>query len=92
MEKLFCIEDDIVELRNLIGIVKLAEPSGDYNSFYGAIKLQGHPSSSEIKVDNILFAGSKIKGSAPVIGFLRIFELKATFYSILSLIERSIVE
>ena len=70
VEKLLCIEDDLVDMHNLIGIVKLAEPSADYNSFYGTIKLQGHPSASEIKADNILFAGSKIKGSGPVVGFV----------------------
>lgn len=70
VEKLLCIEDNFVNFNNLTGTIKLAEPCSDYNSFYGTIKLQGHPSASEIKPENILFAGSKIKGSGPVIGFV----------------------
>lgn len=70
VEKVLGIGNDIIDLQNLCGDIKLVEPSPDYNSTNGSLKLFGHPSASEIKPENFLFAGSRLKGSGPVIGFV----------------------
>ena len=43
-------------------ILKLSEPSLDYSSFYGRLKLVGDPGGFELKLDNIMFKGCTLEG------------------------------
>ena len=55
-------ESGIIVNSKLHCTIKLSEPSSDYNSFYGRFKQAGDPASVELKLDNLLFKGSILKG------------------------------
>lgn len=55
-------------LENLIGRVKACDPSGNYNEFFGTLKLKSHPSAIKVTNENLLYGGSVLKSYSFVVG------------------------
>ena len=62
------VDGDFVINNKLHCIIKITEPSQDYSAFYGRLKLAGDPGSLELKVGNLLFKGSILKGCEKAVG------------------------
>ena len=52
-----------VQIRNLEGEIKVTEPSPDYLTFSGTLKLHHHPKAFKLSSKNLLVAGAPIKNS-----------------------------